>query len=92
MVLKPIYWILIGGFMKKNYNGEAIKLIKILGNNVQKIRISKNISIKEMSEKTGIREKYLKKIEKGEAIGITTSKIFLIADALSVKVSLLVKE
>ena len=78
--------------MKKNYNGEAIKLIKILGNNVQKIRISKNISIKEMSEKTGIREKYLKKIEKGEAIGITTSKIFLIADALSVKVSLLVKE
>ena len=78
--------------MKKNYNGEAIRLIKILGKNIQKIRISKNISIKEMSEKTGIREKYLKKIEKGEAIGITTSKIFLIADALSVKVSLLVKE
>ena len=78
--------------MKKNYNGEAIKLIKILGKNIQKIRINKNISIKEMSEKTGIREKYLEKIEKGEAIGITTSKIFLIADALSVKVSLLVKE
>lgn len=78
--------------MKKNYNGEAIRLIKILGKNIQKIRISKNISIKEMSEKTGIREKYLKKIEKGEAIGITTSKIFLIANALSVKVSLLVKE
>ena len=78
--------------MKKNYNGEAIRLIKILGKNIQKIRISKNISIKEMSEKTGIREKYLKKIEKGEAIGITTSKIFLIADALSVKVSLLIKE
>ena len=78
--------------MKKNYDGESIRLIKILGKNIQKIRISKNISIKEMSEKTGIREKYLKKIEKGEAIGITTSKIFLIADALSVKVSLLIKE
>ncbi len=78
--------------MKKNYDVETIRLIKNLGNNVQKIRLSKNISIKEMSEKTGIREKYLKKIEKGEAMGITTSKIFLIADALSVKVSLLVKE
>ena len=78
--------------MKKNYDVETIRLIKNLGNNVQKIRLSKNISIKEMSEKTGIREKYLKKIEKGEAMGITTSKIFLIAEALSVKVSLLVKE
>lgn len=78
--------------MKKNYDVETMKILKILGNNVQKIRLSKNISIKEMSEKTGIREKYLKKIEKGEAIGITTSKIFLIAYALSVRVSLLLKE
>ena len=42
--------------MKKNYDVETIRLIKNLGNNVQKIRLSKNISIKEMSEKTGIRE------------------------------------
>lgn len=78
--------------MKRIYDEEAINIIKNLGSNVQKIRQSKNISIKELSEKTGIREKYLKKIEKGEAMGITTSKIFLIADALSVRVSLLVKE
>ena len=78
--------------MKKNYDVETMKILKILGNNVQKIRLKKNISIKEMSEKTGIREKYLKKIEKGEAMGITTSKIFLIAEALSVRVSLLLKE
>ena len=78
--------------MKKNYDVETMKILKILGNNVQKIRLSKNISIKEMSEKTSIREKYLKKIEKGEAMGITTSKIFLIAEALSVRVSLLLKE
>lgn len=78
--------------MKKNYDEEAINIIKILGNNVQKIRQSKNISIKELSGKTGIREIYLKKIEKGEAMGITTSKIFLIAEALSVRVSLLLKE
>ena len=78
--------------MKKNYDEEAINLIKIFGRNVKKIRLSKNLSIKEISAKTGIREKYLKQIEKGEAMGITTSKIFLIADALSVKVSLLLKE
>ena len=78
--------------MKRIYDEEAINIIKNLGSNVQKIRQSKNISIKELSEKTGIREKYLKKIEKGEAMGITTSKIFLIAYALSVRVCLLVKE
>ena len=78
--------------MKKIYDDETMKILKILGKNVQKIRQSKNITIKEMSEITGIREKYLKKIEKGEAMGITTSKIFLIADALSVRVSLLLKE
>ena len=78
--------------MKRIYDEEAINIIKNLGSNVQKIRQSKNISIKELSEKMGIREKYLKKIEKGEAMGITTSKIFLIAYALSVRVSLLVKE
>lgn len=78
--------------MKKRYDDKAIKLFKNLGENVQEIRQSKNISIKEVSEKTGIREEYLKKIEKGEAFGITTSIIFVIADALSVKVSLLLKD
>ena len=50
--------------MKKIYYEDAIRIIKIFGENVQKIRQSKNISIKKMSEKTGIRENYLKKIEK----------------------------
>ena len=50
--------------MKKCCDEKSIKLIKIFGENVQKIRQSKNISIKKMSEKTGIRENYLKKIEK----------------------------
>ncbi len=78
--------------MKKIYYEDAIRIIKIFGENVQKIRQSKNISIKKLSKKTKIREEYIKKIEKGEAVGITTSKVFLIAEALSVKVSVLLKE
>ena len=78
--------------MKRIYDDEAIRLIKILGMNVKKIRLVKNISIKELSEKTGIRENYLKKIEKGEAVGITITQMWQISEMLNSKIIDLIKK
>lgn len=71
--------------MKKTYPPEFLQLIKTIGENIQKIRAEKNISLELLSEKTGISKKYLKKIETGKAIGIKTSHFILIAEALSVQ-------
>lgn len=59
-----------------------------LGNNIKKLREEKNITIREMSDKTGIRKEYLKKIESGEAYGVCLEKhMSAIAHALNVKLS-----
>lgn len=64
-------------------NKERIKLLKNIGENIQNCREAKGLTLKEVSEKTGIRKQYLKRIEKGEAPRITTT-IYLIAVALKV--------
>ncbi len=71
---------------KKDY-----KNLKIFGKNVQKLRTTENLTIKQLSEKTQIREHYLKKIEKGTAIGVSTKHLFKLAIALNVSPSELVK-
>ncbi len=59
------------------------KMLKIFGYNVKKQREKINMSIKELSNKTKIREKYLIKIEEGNAKGITASKAFMLIEALN---------
>ena len=70
---------------------EHLLLFKKLGENIKAQREKENISIKELSQKTGIRAEYLKKIEQGLALRITTTKIFNIATNINIKPSLLVK-
>ena len=60
------------------------KIFKILGNNIKNIRLKNGYSIKKLSKKSGIRKKYLKKIEEGKAVGIKISHIFILAEALNV--------
>ena len=60
------------------------KIFKILGNNIKSIRLKNGYSIKKLSEKSGIRKKYLKKIEEGKAVGIKISHIFILSEALNV--------
>lgn len=68
------------------------KIFKILGENIKSVRLAKNITIKILSERTGIRAEYIRKIENGKAYGITLTKhVFYIAKALNVKPSELVK-
>lgn len=66
---------------------EKIKLsFKLLGEHIQKLRNDKNISLKELSTKTGIRTEYLKKIENGVAFGLLIEKhLVKIAKAFDIK-------
>ena len=42
----------------------------LLGQHIRKLREEKNLTIKELSQKTGIRPQYLQKIEAGLAYGL----------------------
>lgn len=66
----------------------SMKKFVRLGKNITKFRKEKNITINELSEKTGINLKYLKRIENGEALNISLSKhLFKIENALDIKLS-----
>ena len=59
---------------------------KLLGKHIKELREERNISIDYMSEKTGIRNEYLLKIENGTAIRISMYKhLYKIAKELNIK-------
>jgi len=61
------------------------EMLKIFGENIRKQREKENLTLKDIAEKTKIREQYLQKIENGNAAGIRCSHIFIIAYALKTK-------
>ena len=67
---------------------EKIKIsLNKLGLKIKKLREEKNISIKELALKTGIRKEYLIKIENGTAYGIIIERHMIkIAQALNIKI------
>ena len=70
------------------YDEHFLDTCRKLGNNIQKFREKKQMTIKELSEKTGIRKEYLRKIEDGKAYGVLFDKHLLkIAIALNTKIS-----
>lgn len=70
------------------YDEKFIEVCRKLGESINREREGKQISIKVLSEKTGIRAEYLKKIESGKAYGVLLDKHLLkIAKALNVKMS-----
>lgn len=70
---------------------ELIQALKIIGQNIKENRERKGITLEEVSQKTGIRISYLKKIENGKAVRVSTMHIFIIAEALDVMPHILVK-
>lgn len=70
--------------MKKNY------FMNLLEKNQTK-REEKGLTLNELSLKTGIRKIYLQKIEDGKAYGFSTTKLFMIAEALETHASMLVR-
>lgn len=69
-------------------NNKVIKQnFEKLGKRIQKLREEKNISLIEMSCKTGIRKEYLQKIEKGTAYGILIGRhLIKIANAFEINI------
>lgn len=65
-------------------NTEIIQALKITGQNIKENREKKGITLEEVSQKTGIRVSYLKKIENGEAFRVSSKHLFLIAETLNV--------
>ncbi len=58
----------------------------LLGKHIRKLREERNLTLKEVSLKTGIRVQYLQKIENGLAYGVLIQKHLLkIAEAFQVK-------
>ena len=59
----------------------------ILGKNIQNLRREKNLTLKDLSQKTEIRTEYLKKIEEGTAYGILINKhLNKIANVFKIKI------
>ena len=63
---------------------EFLEKFKIFGENVRKNREKANMTTKELSEKTGISEDYIKKIEIGSLKDMSSSKVFILANALAI--------
>ena len=71
---------------------EYEKEFKKLGENIKQLRIENNMSVKELSQKTGIRIPYLYKIEQGKAYGVCIEKhLYKICCVFKIKMSDLFK-
>ena len=69
-----------------NINEKLKQDFILLGLHIKKLREERNLTIKDIALKTGIRAQYLKKIENGTAYGVRIEKhLYKIAKALSIK-------
>ena len=57
-----------------NINERVKKDFILLGQHIKKLREDRNLTIKDLAEKTGIRVQYLQKIEAGKAYGVRFEK------------------
>ena len=67
--------------MNKNKKEIFIKF----GQNMRAFRKERDMTILELSKITGIRTQYLKKIEAGNAYGMSSTCIFIFAKAFNIK-------
>ena len=59
----------------------------LLGKHIKKLREERNLTIEELSEKTGLRAQYLQKIEAGLAYGVMLEKhLAPLAKVLKIKI------
>lgn len=63
---------------------KVLEKFRIFGENVRKYRLQKIMTIKELSEKTGITERHLNRIENGTAKRLNVSHIFNLAKSLGI--------
>ncbi len=70
------------------YDEHFIEYCQRLGKHIQKLREEKNMTIDEISNKTGIRGEYIRKIEQGTAYGVKLENhLLIISNVLNIKLS-----
>lgn len=65
---------------------EEKRQLEKIGRKIKSLRKTKKISLQELSERTGIREKYLKKIEEGMAIRLSIGTLEIITKSFGLEV------
>ncbi len=66
------------------------KTLKILGKKIKKLRLEKQLTLKDLSKRTELSENYLRNIENGE-IDYPSHILFILANALETKIVEIVK-
>lgn len=69
------------------YDKEYIQFMKTVGEKIHKLRVDRNLSIKEIADKTGISKSYLYNLEKGKTLGTTIDKFIIISEFLETELS-----
>ena len=64
---------------------------RIFGQNIQEFRKERNMTIEELSQITGIKTQYLRRIKDGNAKRLKASHIFIFAKAFNLKPHEIVK-
>ena len=68
------------------------KVLEIFRKNVKRTRLERNLTIKKLAAKSGIRKEYLQKIEEAKAPEVSTRHLFLLAEALKIMPHMFLKD
>ena len=77
--------------MKRSFGGFLMNIYSILGKNIKKFRLEKNITQEELAELCDFHRTFISSIERGKK-GISLTNIEIIANKLNVKVYMLFLE
>ena len=71
---------------KKINAGERSRMLMAVGKKIQKLRLSKKLTIAELAKKTGRSEEFLERVEAGQAKRLLISDLVNICRVVGVKV------
>lgn len=64
---------------------------KLVSENIKKYRLAQNLTIKELSIKSGVNQRFIERIENKLAKRVLISKLFVIAESLNIPIIQLFK-
>jgi len=64
---------------------------ELVSENLRKYRLAQNLTIKELSQKSGVNQRFIERIENKLAKRISVSKVFVLAESLNIPIIKLFK-
>ena len=64
---------------------------ELVSENLRKYRLAQNLTIKELSQKSGVNQRFIERIENKLAKRVLISKLFVIAESLNIPIIKLFK-